>query len=95
MARVQQQDAGRDHLVGGQPRAVLLRRDQGRDQVVARLGAAAVDIAAHETHELDRGADGLILLRAAAPGLVHHHHRVRPAQEVRVPSPPARPEAAR
>ncbi len=48
MPGVEKKDAGADHLIRRQPRAFFFGGDQMGDEVIGRLRAALVDIAAQE-----------------------------------------------
>ena len=54
-ARVQKKDAGRDHFCPAQPLPLFLRRDEGGDEVVRRMGAAMPDHLFEVVREGDRG----------------------------------------
>ena len=83
MAGIEQQDRGRDEFIGRELLAFLFRRDQLRQEIVARLSPAPLDIVAHEAGEFERCRDGLRLDLRIAPRLIHRHHAMRPGQELR------------
>src|SRR5690606_34655090 len=83
VTRIEEEDAGGDQFVGGEPLALHLGRDEVGDEVVGGARAAFVHVAAQEGDEGFRGRDGGLLGRAAAAGLVHPDHRVRPGEKVR------------
>ena len=82
VARVQQQDAGRDHLVRGQTLAVGFGGDQMGDQIVGGSGAAVAHIVAQEGHEAFGGGHRAVFRLARATGHIHAHHGVGPTQQV-------------
>ena len=74
--RVQQQDAGGDQLVGGQPVTGCFGGDQVGDQIIGRACAALADIVAQERGKVIGGGDGAVFARAVAARHIHADHRV-------------------
>ena len=82
VACVQQQDARADQRIRAQFFAVFFGGDQLGDQVVTRVLATLIDIAAQEGGEICGGGIGGLFGRAGTADLVDGDHIIGPAQQV-------------
>ena len=82
MAGVEQEDAGGDQLLFVQLARLVRRRDQLRDEVVARRFSPLGDEIAQIGGEGARRRGGAVLDGARHAELVHRHHRMRPREEL-------------